>query len=74
MFTLFLAKRFFRPNLTDDESKRHRGASVPAIRIATAGIAVGLAVMIITVCVVKGFQREVSNKIVGFASHIEVMD
>lgn len=74
MFTLFLAKRFFRPKFSDDESKNHRGASVPAIRIATAGIAVGLAVMLITVCVVKGFQREVSNKIIGFASHLELVD
>lgn len=74
MFTLFLARRFFRPHLTEAEQTAHRGASVPAVRIATAGIAVGLAVMLITVCVVKGFQREVSGKIAGFASHIEVID
>lgn len=30
--------------------------------------------MILSVCVVKGFQREVSEKLVGFASHVEVLD
>ena len=62
------------PRLSEEEAKAHGGASVPAVRIAIAGIAVGLAVMIVTLCVVKGFQREVSNKIIGFASHIELLD
>ena len=44
------------------------------IRIATAGIAIGLAVMLITVGVVKGYQREVQHKLTGFASPIEVFD
>lgn len=74
MLSLFLAKRFMHPRLSKEEAKAHSGASVPAIRIAIAGIAVGLAVMIVTLCVVKGFQREVSNKIIGFASHIELLD
>lgn len=37
------------------------------------GIAVGLAVMIISLSVVLGFQREVSNKVIGFGSHIQVV-
>lgn len=65
---LFLARRFFQSGGT-----KHR-ASSPAIRIATLGIAVGLAVMIITQGVVSGFQREVSGKITGMASHVEMMD
>ena len=46
--------------------------SRPAVRIATAGIAVGLAVMLIAVSVVIGFKQEVSNQVIGFGSHIQV--
>ena len=47
---------------------------MPAVHIATAGVAVGLAVMILSVSLVKGFQGEVAAKLAGFASHIEVLD
>lgn len=67
--SVMLARRFFRAG--DESGKR---ASRPAIVIATAGIAVGLAVIIISVCVVRGFQAEVSNKLMGFGSHMEVLD
>ena len=70
MFSFFLASRFFGQTNQQDGRK----ASAPAIRIATAGIAVGLAVMIVSVCIVKGFQREVVAKLTGFASHLEVLD
>lgn len=72
MFSFFLAKRFFHRNSKTSVSSDK--ASIPAIRIATAGIAVGLAVMIIATSVVKGFQNEVSKKLVGFTSHIEILD
>lgn len=70
MLSFFLAKRFFRANGSDSGQR----ASTPAIRIATAGIAVGLAVMIVSVCVVKGFQHQVSDKLTGFASHLSILD
>ncbi|MBQ6766460.1 MAG: ABC transporter permease, partial [Paludibacteraceae bacterium] len=44
----------------------------PAVVIATIGIALGLAVMIIAVGVVTGFKQEVRNKVIGFGSHIQV--
>lgn len=65
---LFLAKRFFSNN---DEKRK---ISKPAIRIATAGVAIGLAVMIISVCVVLGFKHTIRDKVVGFGSHITVSD
>lgn len=46
--------------------------SRPAIRIAMLGTAVGMAVMIVSVCVVLGFKHAVRDKIVGFNSHIVV--
>lgn len=65
-FELFIAKRIHFGKM---EGRR---ISRPAIRIAIGGIAVGLAVMIASVAIVIGFKKEVSNKVVGFGSHIQV--
>ncbi len=46
--------------------------SRPAIRIATIGVAIGLAVMIVTVSVVLGFKHTIRDKVIGFGSHIQV--
>lgn len=46
--------------------------SSPAIKIATAGIALGLATMILAVSIVVGFKNEIRDKVVGFGSHIQV--
>ena len=62
----FLAHRIY----SDDGD--HRKVSRPAIRIATIGVAIGLAVMIITVSVVMGFKHTIRDKVVGFGSHIQV--
>ena len=59
---LFIARRIYH-----DEDDR-RKVSRPAIRIATAGVAIGLAVMIISVCVVIGFKHTIRDKVVGFGS------
>lgn len=67
-FPLFIAKRIY----TDNKSKRQ--VSKPVIRIATLGVAIGLAVMIISVCVVLGFKHTIRDKVVGFGSHIQVAD
>lgn len=48
--------------------------SRPAIRIATAGVAIGLAVMLISVSVVLGFKHTIRDKVIGFGSHIQVSD
>ncbi|MDR2119368.1 MAG: ABC transporter permease [Tannerella sp.] len=46
--------------------------SPPAIRIASAGIALGLATMLLSVAVVTGFKHEVRDKVVGFGAHIRI--
>ncbi|MCF0193488.1 MAG: ABC transporter permease, partial [Prevotella sp.] len=61
-----IARRLY---LTPDESKK---VSNPAIKIAMAGIAIGIAVMIISVAVVFGFKHTIKDKVVGFGSHITV--
>ena len=65
---LFIARRIYR-----DQGDRHK-VSRPAIRIATIGVAIGLAVMILTVGVVLGFKHTIRDKVVGFGSHIQVMN
>lgn len=63
---LFLAKR-----MHGDNGDR-RKVSKPAMRIATAGVAIGLAVMVVTVAVVLGFKHTIRDKVIGFGSHIQV--
>lgn len=44
------------------------------MRIAVVAVALSVAVMIISMAVIFGFKREVTDKIVGFAAHVEVTD
>lgn len=63
---LFIARRLY-----SDKGDRHK-VSRPAITIATAGVAIGLAVMIVSVFVVLGFKHTIQGKVIGFGSHIQV--
>ena len=63
---LFIARRIY------SSDGQRREVSRPAIRIATLGVAIGLAVMIITVSVVLGFKHTIRDKVVGFGSHIRI--
>lgn len=67
-FSLFIAKRIF--NDKDDRKKVSR----PAIVIATTGVTIGLAVMILTVAVVMGFKHSIRDKVMGFGCHLQVED
>lgn len=49
-----------------------RQVTPPAVRIAMIGIALGLAVMLLSVAIVIGFKKEVRNKVIGFGSHIQI--
>jgi lipoprotein-releasing system permease protein len=61
---LFIARRL----LFSKENKQ--GISNSVINIAIFGIALGLAVMIISVAIVTGFEQEIRKKVTGFGSHI----
>lgn len=65
-FALYTARKIY-----NDKGDR-RNVSRPAIRIATAGVAIGLAVMIVSVSVVLGFKHTIRDKVIGFGSHITV--
>ncbi len=65
-FELFIARRIYR------DQKGGKQVSRPAVLIAIVGIAIGLAVMIVSVALVIGFKKEVRSKVIGFGSHIQV--
>lgn len=62
----FLARRLY------GRDEGVKGGSRPAIIIATAGIAVGLAVMILTLAITRGFKSQIRDKVMGFSQHITV--
>jgi len=64
---LFIARRIYK-----GDKKNDKRVSSPAIRIAIAGIALGLAVMIVAVCIIVGFKKEIRAKVIGFGSHIQI--
>lgn len=65
---LFISKRLFF-----DKSNQQL-LSKKIIRIALFGIALGLAVMIVSVAVITGFKTEIRNKVIGFGSHIQIIN
>ena len=63
---LFIARRIYKKN------EGGREVSKPAVRIAMLGIAIGLAVMIVSIAVVIGFKHQVRDKVVGIGSDIVI--
>ena len=70
------------PNLTSLSRKiaKRLGAksstaswSRPVVRIATVGVAIGMALIVIATSIVHGFQQEVKELVVGFGSDIQVL-
>jgi lipoprotein-releasing system permease protein len=62
----FIAKRI----ISGDKSTNR--FSVPIVRISIMAIALGLAVMILTVAIITGFKNEIQNKLIGVVSHIQI--
>lgn len=64
----FIAKRIiFGSGKTNQLSR-------PIVRISVLGIALGLAVMILTIAIITGFQNEIRNKLIGFGSNIQIVN
>jgi lipoprotein-releasing system permease protein len=62
----FIARRILKGKKGEKQFTR------PVIRISVLGISLGLGVMILTLAVVTGFQKEIRDKVAGFGSHIQV--
>ena len=63
-FELFLALRYLRPKRTF--------VSIITL-ISVVGVALGVAVLVIVMSVMSGFDRDLRQKILGFNAHITVM-
>ncbi|GAB1360185.1 hypothetical protein MASR1M31_19840 [Porphyromonadaceae bacterium] len=64
---LFIARKIYF-----NKGQEGKSSSPPAVHIAVAGIALGLAVMIMAVKIVIGLRTRVSGKVIGFGSHIQI--
>lgn len=63
---LFIAKKITINN------KGEGNISHPIISIAKISIALGICIMILAVAIVTGFKSEITNKVIGFGSHIQI--
>ncbi len=64
-FPLFIAKRFIL-------SKKESGFLSFISSIAIIGIALGVATLIITLSILKGFEQTITDKLIAFNSHIQI--
>ena len=64
---LFIAQRLYK------ERNGERRLSKPAVIIAQWGVAIGIIVMIASICIVVGFKHEIREKIIGFGGHIQLI-
>jgi lipoprotein-releasing system permease protein len=64
----FIAQRLIKGRREETSFSR------PINVIAIIGIAMGLAVMILAVAILTGFKNEIREKVVGFGSHIQIMN
>jgi len=53
-------------------SKEGSSFSRPIVRVSIAGIALGLAVMLVSVAILQGFQTQIREKVSGFGGHIQI--
>lgn len=63
-FELFIAKGILKENKGN--------FSKPIVRISIVSITLGLAVMILSLAITTGFKDAVTNKVIGFGSHIQI--
>lgn len=65
-FSDYIAKRLL------NSQKSSKTISRPIIKIGVIGIALGVAVMIISVSVITGFQQQIIQKITTFTAHAQI--
>ena len=65
-YSTFIARRYLR-------SRRNAGFFSFIAAIAILGVALGTAALIIALSVLGGFEREITEKVVGFSSHVQIL-
>ena len=63
---LFIARKI------STNKKGEKNISHPIISIAKISIVLGISAMILAVAIVTGFKSEITNKVIGFGSHIQI--
>ena len=72
---IWIARRLYFSENTDGGAKdMPQRTSRPAVRVALAGIIIGVMVMIVTICVVVGFKQTITDKVAGFGAHIQIVN
>ena len=64
-YTSFIARRYL-------QSRRHSGFISFITAIAILGVTLGTAALIIALAVLGGFEREITEKVIGFTAHVQV--
>lgn len=64
----FIAKKMIGSKGADRQAR----SSAAIVKIAVAGISIGMTVMIMSVAIVTGFQQEIRQKVISFGSHLQV--
>jgi lipoprotein-releasing system permease protein len=65
-YVSFISRRYLR-------SGRNKGFFSFITAIAVTGIMLGTATLIIALSVLGGFEREITDKVVGFTSHVQIL-
>ena len=67
-FSNYIAQRIL------NKGQEKKNISSPIVKIGIIGISLGIAVMIITMAVVTGFQKQIIEKITTFTAHLQIND
>lgn len=67
-FEYYIASRLVKGKGEKDK----KGGIGPVVKITVAAIAMGLAVMILSVAIVVGFKQQIRDKVIGFAGHLNI--
>lgn len=65
---LYIARRIF------SSKENHTNLSHRIVNIALVGIVLGLVVLILSVAIVTGYKSEVGRKVIGFGSHLQIVN
>lgn len=68
-FEIYIANRFSKTKKGENNQ-----LSNPMIKIATFGVILGVAVMLISVAIILGFKKEIREKVTGFWAHIQLVN
>jgi lipoprotein-releasing system permease protein len=69
-----LRPEYFIADLINSGGVSGKNFAGPVLKVAVAGIVIGMVVMILSLAIGNGFKKEIREKIIGFGSHIQVVN